>query len=114
MTWRYFVQRCRHEGYSKALLSRLVGQRDGLSSERTYVMRTLPTGILQGLGDFLMKGDVFGLARAIAILRGLVATVGGYVNGSISARLPFHRVVALDERATSTGTSGVPPSTQGL
>jgi GT2 family glycosyltransferase len=39
-TVRYFVDRCRAEGRSKAVLTKMVGSDDGLSSERSYVRRT--------------------------------------------------------------------------
>ena len=50
---RYFITRCFAEGRSKAALARLVGSQSGLSSERSYVRRTLPLGVLRGLGDVL-------------------------------------------------------------
>ncbi|HKG37096.1 MAG TPA: glycosyltransferase [Solirubrobacterales bacterium] len=77
---RYFVERCLKEGRSKAILSRLVGSHDGLSSERDYLRRTLPAGFLRGLGD-AARGDLSGLSRALAIATGLGATVMGYVQG---------------------------------
>ncbi len=47
---RYFVDRCRAEGRSKAVLTGMVGSDDGLSSERDYVRKTLPLGFLRDLG----------------------------------------------------------------
>jgi GT2 family glycosyltransferase len=38
--WRYFRQRCRAEGLSKAIVSRSVGSDAALASERSYVLRT--------------------------------------------------------------------------
>src|SRR5262249_21384986 len=38
MTWGYFVRRCRMEGKAKAVLTGLAGTRDGLGSERRYVI----------------------------------------------------------------------------
>lgn len=75
---RYFLDRCRAEGRSKAVLSGMVGSDDGLSSERAYVRRTLPRGILRDLGD-AVRGDAGGLGRAAMILVGLAATSVDYL-----------------------------------
>ena len=84
---RYFLSRCYAEGTSKALVSRLVGAGDGLSSERSYTFQTLPRGILRGVGDTLLRGDPTGLMRAVAIFTGLVCTTMGYIIGTLSVRL---------------------------
>jgi glycosyltransferase involved in cell wall biosynthesis/GT2 family glycosyltransferase len=75
---RYFVDRCRAEGRSKAVLTGMVGSEDGLSSERSYVRRTLPLGVLGGLRDAL-RGDSGGLGRAMMIFLGLAATSVDYL-----------------------------------
>lgn len=74
----YFIDRCRAEGRSKAVLSGMVGTQDGLSSERSYVRRTLPLGVLRDLGAFI-KGDPAGLGRAAMIFVGLAATSVDYL-----------------------------------
>jgi glycosyltransferase involved in cell wall biosynthesis/GT2 family glycosyltransferase len=74
---RYFIDRCRAEGRSKAVLSGMVGSDDGLSSERSYVRRTLPLGVLRDLGAVL-KGDPGGFGRAAMIFVGLAATTVDY------------------------------------
>ncbi len=84
-TWRYFFQRCRAEGRSKALVSRVVGSSDGLSSERTYTAHTLPRGVIGGLRD-ASRGDVAGLARAAAIVAGLATTTVGYVSARLARK----------------------------
>ncbi len=81
-TWAYFLRRCWAEGQSKALLTELVGRQDGLESERTYATRTLPLGVLRGLGDVL-RGDLSGLGRAAAIVGGLLVTGAGYARGQL-------------------------------
>jgi GT2 family glycosyltransferase len=68
----YFRRRCFAEGISKATVTGEVGTADGLSSERTYVTRTLPRGIVRG-----------GPRRAGAILAGLAFTTGGYLRGRV-------------------------------
>jgi GT2 family glycosyltransferase len=80
--WHYFVNRCWAEGLSKAVVSRLAGAQDGLSSERAHVLRTLPRGVWQGLVD-ARHGDRSGLARSAAIVLGLAVTTGGYLFGMV-------------------------------
>jgi glycosyltransferase involved in cell wall biosynthesis/GT2 family glycosyltransferase len=76
----YFTSRCRGEGRSKAVLAGLVGSESGLEAERTYTSRTLPLGVLRGIGDAL-RGDLSGLSRAAMIVTGLLTTTAGYVSG---------------------------------
>lgn len=83
-TWRYFRRRCHAEGRSKVLVSRFVGSGDGLASERTYTVRTLPVGIAQGLKATVLHGDPFGVARAGAILAGVTITTVGYLVGRMA------------------------------
>lgn len=83
-TWRYFVSRCFAEGISKAQVARLVGAQHGLSNERAYTLRTLPSGILAGLQDTAFRGDSNGLRRSAAILAGLLVTTLGYLRGKVS------------------------------
>jgi glycosyltransferase involved in cell wall biosynthesis len=78
---RYFITRCFAEGRSKAALARLVGSQSGLSSERSYVRRTLPLGVLRNLGG-AMRGEFAGIGRAAMIVAGLATTVAGYVTAS--------------------------------
>ena len=78
----YFRRRCRAEGRSKALVSRLTDPGSALASERVYMVRTLPRGIARGLRD-LARGDRSGGARAWAIVEGTALTVSGYVVGRL-------------------------------
>jgi glucosyl-dolichyl phosphate glucuronosyltransferase len=87
---RYFAARCAAEGRSKALISRLVGSEAGLASERSYVSRTLPAGILRGLREAL-RGDVSGVARTATLAAGLAITTAGYVAGSLQFKLSASR-----------------------
>ncbi len=80
--WKYFRSRCYFEGISKALVAQKAGTKDGLSTERTYTMKTLPTGVLTGIGD-AFKGDFSGLGRSFAIVLGLFMTTWGYTYGKI-------------------------------
>jgi GT2 family glycosyltransferase len=83
--WSYFRSRCFHEGRSKAILSRLEGSGAGLSSERSYVLRVLPAGVLRGIGQ-LLRGDRSGAQRAAAIVAGLSITMFGYLSGRLGQR----------------------------
>jgi hypothetical protein len=78
VTRRYFRRRCAAEGRSKALVSTLAGADAALASERTYVRRTLPAGILRGLRD-AVTGDPSGLARAWTIVEGTALTAVNYL-----------------------------------
>ena len=84
--WDYFRSRCYAEGLSKAVVSRHAGRGDGLESERTYATRILPRGVLRGVRDALLRGQVAGLLRAMAIVAGLTWTIAGYAVGTARAR----------------------------
>lgn len=73
----YFLSRCYAEGISKAQVTANVGSGAGLSSERAYATRTLPLGVLKGVGD-VFRGHPSGLGRAGAIIAGLGMTAAGY------------------------------------
>ncbi len=82
--WRYFCSRCYCEGLSKAAVTRYVGAKDSLSSERAYILRTLPRGVLRGVMDGLLRLDPVGFLRAGAIIAGLTVTMTGYLVGMIA------------------------------
>jgi GT2 family glycosyltransferase len=105
--WRYFCARCYAEGLSKARVARYVGTRDGLSSERSYILRTLPRGMMRNLAVALLHREVAALARAGAIAAGLTLTTAGYVAGNISllfarttACIPYRRKAIYHVRAS--------------
>lgn len=83
-TWRYFRSRCYAEGRSKALVTALVGKREGLATERDYTVRTLPLGVMRGLKDVMLHRDPAGFLRAGAIVAGLACTTAGYGLGLLS------------------------------
>jgi len=80
-TLGYFVRRCYEEGNGKARLTRSLGPQEGLSSERRYVVRVLPVGVIRGLLA-LLRGDAFGPARSAAIVLGVSTTAAGFIVGS--------------------------------
>jgi len=78
----YFLSRCYAEGLSKAMVTRSVGMRDALSTERSYSARTLPAGVVHGIAA-AVRGDPAGLGRSAAIVAGLGAAGAGYCAGSV-------------------------------
>jgi len=78
VTRRYFRRRCWAEGRSKALVSQLAGPGPALSTERIYVRRVLPLGVLRGVRD-LVRGDHARAARAWMILEGTALTTASYL-----------------------------------
>ncbi|MFH8345684.1 glycosyltransferase family 2 protein [Streptomyces sp. NPDC018045] len=81
----YFRTRTYAEGLSKALVTRSVGARDGLSAERRYTTRVLPAGVARGVRDALLRRPG-GAGRAGAIVAGAASTAYGYALGSVRAR----------------------------
>ena len=83
-TWNYFLSRCYAEGLSKAIITRRVGAKDSLSSERAYTLKMLPLGFVRGIADCVLRHDLTGLQRAGTILTGLATTTIGYLMGTLS------------------------------
>jgi GT2 family glycosyltransferase len=98
--WKHFRSRCYFEGGSKAVVTWLVGGSDGLASERSYTLRTLPRGVVRGIVE-TARGDIGGLARAGAIVAGLGITAAGYVAGKFRLR------EAAERRGWDEGVSSV-------
>jgi hypothetical protein len=85
-TWGYFVDRCRLEGGSKAVLVGLCGQRSGLASERRYVARILPLAVLRELRAAVRR-QPYALKRAGVICAGLAITASTYLRARAEMRL---------------------------
>jgi glycosyltransferase involved in cell wall biosynthesis len=76
--WAYFRARCYAEGLSKAAVSRHAGPRRALASERSYLRRTIPAGLLRPL----RRGpDRPGVMTVAALVVGVVWTLAGYFRG---------------------------------
>lgn len=105
--FRYFLSRCYAEGLSKAVISRSVGISDGLASERTYTLRTLPQGVARGVRDGVAHLDLASFQRAGAIIVGLATTATGYLAGIISQLLydDLALVQVLPRRKGGVGAS---------
>lgn len=80
----YFLRRCYAEGLSKAIVTRCVGAKDSLSSEKMYAFEIVPLGILHGIQDTFANLDIMGILRAAIIIVGLLITLIGYLVGTIS------------------------------
>ncbi len=104
LTWSYFTLRCYAEGLSKAYLAKLVGTDRGLSSERSYVLRTLSTGVFKGISDAIVRFDVSGLGRAAAIVWGLGCASVGYAIGGM--RFPAEASKCADPPAAIPHLNG--------
>lgn len=95
VTLRYYLRRCYAEGLSKAQVVATSGGAKSLDSERRYVRRVLPSGVLRGLGK-AARGDVDGLIQSGMIVLGLVVTSFGYARDRLGG--------ARREAAGSEGT----------
>lgn len=78
----YFFRRCIGEGLSKARVSRLVGADQGLASERTYLLSTLPRGMRRDLRRGL-TGELAGWSSSLLIVAGAMVTGLAYVRGRL-------------------------------
>lgn len=83
-TLEYFMRRCALEGRSKAVVSTLVGARDGLSSERAHTLKALPSAVARGLADSVLHLQLGGILRAAAVALGFGIAAGSYVVGRLS------------------------------
>ena len=81
-SFRYFLSRCFFEGVSKASMTEEVGAADGLSEERSYTLRVLPSGVVRGLVDGIRTGSLAGPSKSAAIVLGFAATVAGFLRES--------------------------------
>lgn len=93
-TWRYFRSRCYAEGLSKAVVAQYVGAKDGLASERSYILSNLVQGVRHGVADVLFRHDWAGIARAGTIVAGLTFTLTGYLAGSLKRLCADNRTKA--------------------
>jgi hypothetical protein len=80
VSWTYFRRRCFAEGISKAAVTRYCGPRDALSSERSYLASTIPSGFFTALASGRPR-------RAAALICGVLLTVLGYATGRASMAL---------------------------
>jgi GT2 family glycosyltransferase len=85
VAWAYFCSRCYAEGVSKAMVSRLVGARDALETERRYVRSVLPRAMVRGLHP-RRRDRALGITSVGTVMAGLMLTTTGYVRGRLAVR----------------------------
>lgn len=90
-TWRYFLSRCHAEGCSKARVSRLSGVSVALSSERSYVTRTVTLAMRRELSGLFPRGGRDHMGRLAALFLGVMSAATGYVQEMASRKI-FTRV----------------------
>jgi hypothetical protein len=100
--WNYFRSRCYAEGLSKALVARFVGATSGLSSEKAYAMRALPAAVVRGFGATLLRFDMGGIERAVAVVLGLLLTGSSYLAGTVTLSLRQRREQPLSRAALAS------------
>jgi len=86
-SFRYFLTRCRYEGLGKAALTAIAGSRRGLSSERSYTLRILSSGVAIRLARGLRSRDYAFFAQALVLVVGLAATTAGFAEGLFTVKL---------------------------
>ncbi len=84
-TWKYFFDRCRAEGNSKAYVVGLVGSDDGLASERSYVTSVLPKAALRATKG-IVRRPVVSVKTLAALVGGVAVTAGGYGEMMLKSR----------------------------
>jgi GT2 family glycosyltransferase len=112
-TWRYFCTRCFAEGLAKAALTAVSGTHEGLSSERSYVVRVLPRGVARGLRNAFTGQDRAGAERSLTIIAGLLVTAAGYASGRIQVLwrgTSRPRFACLEAQPTGGRTGAEPQS----
>lgn len=93
--WHYFRSRCYAEGLSKALITKYVGARASLASERGYTLTVLLLGVVRSLMNSFLHFDKHEFLRACAIVCGLAITTLGFVVGLISGQVAWHKQFAI-------------------
>ena len=90
-SFRYFLTRCRYEGLGKAALTAIAGSRRGLSSERSYALRIVSSGIALRLAQSLRSRERSPIAQAVVLVVGLAVTTAGFAEGLFTVKLRLLR-----------------------
>jgi GT2 family glycosyltransferase len=85
-TWKFFTWRCFNEGMGKAKLANLVGMQNGLSSEVSHTVRTLPISVIKDVINGIRHRDKSSFMQAGAIVAGFTMVASGYVVGASSIK----------------------------
>jgi GT2 family glycosyltransferase len=81
-TWSYFWRRCYFVNKGKVEAFANMEKAGGLGAEMSFVMRTVPTGIMAQVGRVL-RGDLYGVVRVVAMLAGVALAGGGHLSGKL-------------------------------
>ncbi len=105
-TFGYFVRRCYAEGLSKAKITDVVSVGEALETERRYVVRTLPRGVVRGVVRFVTGPHRWDALRSsAAIVIGLGTTSVGFVIGRLRrTRAPGRARDEVAPTGTPVGT----------
>ncbi|MCW2525971.1 MAG: family 2 glycosyl transferase [Pseudonocardiales bacterium] len=102
-TYGFFLRRTYHEGRGKAELARLLPTPSAaLSSERGYVRRTLPAGVVRHAFRALRTTRAGELGRSVNIVVGLACTVWGFAVQKMVDRIIRRPVVLVESDAPLT------------
>ncbi|MGC0363555.1 glycosyltransferase involved in cell wall biosynthesis [Rhodococcus sp. 27YEA15] len=113
-TLRYFVQRCRHEGRSKAVLSSIVGSSDGLAAERAFVLRTLSSGAVRYVRAAFGLRTPLPVVRILTMLLGLIVTATATLRSSLRMSSRSPRTAAADSTPVAVSADSTPVATDEL
>jgi glucosyl-dolichyl phosphate glucuronosyltransferase len=86
-SFRYFLTRCRNEGRGKGALTAIAGSRRGLSSERSYALKIISTGVTMRIARGLRSRDSSPFAQAAVLVIGLAVTTAGFAEALLTVKL---------------------------
>jgi GT2 family glycosyltransferase len=86
-SFRYFLSRCRYEGLGKAALTAIAGGRRGLSSERSYALRIISSGVAIRVAKGLRSRERSLFAQAVVLIVGFAVTTAGFAEGLFTVKL---------------------------
>jgi glucosyl-dolichyl phosphate glucuronosyltransferase len=90
LTFHYFWWRCFWVNREKVAIMRDLGEAANLKADRRFVQRTLSVGVARGLRE-LLRGDVGGLQRALAIVLGVGVAGIAYLTGTVEWNVAHRR-----------------------
>jgi GT2 family glycosyltransferase len=86
-SFSYFLTRCRNEGRGKGALTAIAGGRRGLSSERSYALRILSTGVALRIAKGLRSRHHSPFAQAAVLVVGFAVTTAGFAEALLTVKL---------------------------
>jgi glucosyl-dolichyl phosphate glucuronosyltransferase len=102
-TLRFILTRCFTQGKGKANLATMNGMGRSTSTERWYVRRVLPRGIVRGLRE-AAHGDICGVCRSLVITACLFMALAGFAFDRAAAMVG---ISGIDRNFKSSRTGGV-------